>query len=138
MKNRYAKGRSLVGDGGWKKEVKKVNIVMNFLYKNENKILKLAEVTIRELDREEKNRGYVSIWDIIYTYILNYYYYIIYYLNYYVANYYFTLYIIYIWKCHNVTPSRANLYKQKYLFSRTEQEGKTGPVWGTSVGRGRI
>jgi hypothetical protein len=44
------------------------------------------------------------------------------------------------YKHGNVTMKLPVLYlKQKCLFSKTEQEGKTGPVWGLApVGRGRI
>jgi hypothetical protein len=39
---------------------------------------------------------------------------------------------IYTWKCHNETPCRAILNKQKclLLFKNKEQKGKKGSFWG--------
>jgi hypothetical protein len=42
----------------------------------------------------------------------------------------FGLQYIYTWKCHKETPCVAILNKQKCHFSKTGQEGKTGPIWG--------
>jgi hypothetical protein len=43
----------------------------------------------------------------------------------------FGLQYIYTWKYHKKSPCSAILNKQKcHHFTKTEQEGKTGPFWG--------
>jgi hypothetical protein len=72
---------------------------------------KSVEIIRRGLSRKEKIRGDEPVWDII----------------------------IYTWKCHNETPCIAILYKQKCLFSKTE-DGKVKQVpsgsWHQWEGRG--
>jgi hypothetical protein len=40
-------GAAGMGEKGWKKEVKEVNMLMYFLHENEYRILKPVEITIR-------------------------------------------------------------------------------------------
>jgi hypothetical protein len=47
----------------------------------------------------------------------------------------FRLQYIYTWKCHNETPCKAILNKQKcnFFYKNREREGKTSPVWGAGT-----